>query len=282
MSKVAIITDSTVNLPQSLLDEYSISVLPQTLIWENETLRDGIDIQPKEFYTRLKSSKSMPTTAQITPNNFSQLFSSCLEKDQDVLAILVSSKLSGTMASAVQAKTTLPGANIEVVDSLSCSLAMGFHVLMAARAAANGANLKECKALAEKAIQHTGVFFVVNTLEFLHRGGRIGGGARFLGTALNLKPILELRDGRIEAMERVWTQNKAFSRLIALIGERVKTHHPIRLGVLEANAPEEAQMIMEQVQNNFHPDELIHGDISPVVGTHTGPGTIGIAYMTDM
>jgi DegV family protein with EDD domain len=282
MSKVAIITDSTVNLPQSLLDEYSISVLPQTLIWENETLRDGIDIQPKEFYTRLKSSKSMPTTAQITPNDFSQLFNACLEKDQDVLAILVSSKLSGTMASAVQAKTTLPGGNIEVVDSLSCSLAMGFHVLMAARAAANGANLKECKAVAEEAIQHTGVFFVVNTLEFLHRGGRIGGGTRFLGTALNLKPILELRDGRIEAMERVRTQNKAFSRLIELIGERVKTHHPIRLGVLEANAPKEAQMIMEQVQNNFHPDELIHGDISPVVGTHTGPGTIGIAYMTDM
>ena len=282
MPKVAIITDSTVNLPQSLLDAYSIAVLPQTVIWENESFRDGIDIKPKEFYSRLKTCKNIPTTSQVTPTAFEQLFSAYIEKGQPVLAILVSSELSGTVQSAIQAKNSLPGSAIELIDSRSASLALGFHVIMAARAAANGASLKECKAIAEKAMAQSGVFFVVDTLEFLYRGGRIGGGARFLGTALNLKPILELKDGRIEAIERVRTQSKAFARLLDLVSQRVKGHSPLRLGILDADARVQAQQLVEQAQTLFHPDEIIQSDVSPVIGAHTGPGTVGIAYLTDM
>ena len=159
---------------------------------------------------------------------------------------------------------------------------MGFQVLAAARAAAKGASLAECLALAAQARQRSGVYFVVDTLEFLHRGGRIGGGARFLGTALNLKPILEVRAGRIEAIERVRTQRKAFNRLLELVAERVSGSQPIRIGILDAKAPESAQYVREQIEQIFHPEELISSPVSPVIGTHAGPGTIGIAFLTGM
>lgn len=282
MQKVAIITDSTVNLPTSLLEQYSIAVLPQTLIWDNQTLRDGIDIQPEEFYIRLKASKTLPTTSQVTPAAFSQLYNQLLQNGQAILAVLLSSNLSGTVQSATQAKDLLPGAPIEIVDSQTTSLALGFQVLMAARAAAAGTSLADCKATAEKAIQNSGVLFVVDTLEFLHRGGRIGGGARFLGTALDLKPILEVCKGRIEPLERVRTRNKAYNRLLELISDRVKGGKPIRIGVLDANAPVEARYLFDQVRTLLNPDEIIQCTVSPVVGAHSGPGTVGIAYLIGM
>ncbi len=282
MQKVAIITDSTVNLPTALLEQYSVAVLPQTLIWDNQTLRDGIDILPEDFYIRLKTSKTLPTTSQVTPAAFSQLYNQFLQNGQPILAILLSSKLSGTIQSATQARDLLPGAPIEIVDSQTTSLALGFQVLVAARAADQGASLAECKAIAEKAIQNSGVLFLVDTLEYLHRGGRIGGGARFLGTAFDLKPILEVCNGRIEPLERVRTRNKAYARLLDLISARVKGKSPIRLGILDANAPIEAKYLVDQVRTLINPEEIIQCTVSPVVGAHAGPGTVGIAYLIGM
>ena len=161
-------------------------------------------------------------------------------------------------------------------------MALGFQALAAARAAEEGADLAECKAVAEQARDHTGVVFAVATLEFLHRGGRIGGGARFLGTALNLKPILEIRDGRVEALERVRTRKKSLARLIELVEERTEGQSPIRIAVIHANAPEEAKALLEEASKRLGAVEEIFSDVSPVVGTHTGPGTVGIAYMAGM
>ena len=146
-----------------------------------------------------------------------------------ILAILISSALSGTVVSAVQVQAEMPDAPIEIVDSYNTAMAMGFQVLQAARAAEEGANLAECKEVAERACEHTGVIFAVDTLEFLHRGGRIGGASRYLGTALNIKPILEVREGRIEALEKVRTRKKSLIRLLELIGERIDGREPVRL-----------------------------------------------------
>ena len=214
MSKIALVTDSTVSMPKELTEKYNIIVAPQVLIWGAETFEDGVDITPSEFYTRIKKATIMPSTTQVTVASFHEIYKKLLEQDYQILSILVSSKLSGTVNSAVQAKEMMPpDAPIEIVDSNSTAMAMGFHLLTVARAIQQGASLPECVALAQKATQHTGIFFAVDTLEFLHRGGRIGGATRFMGTLLNFNPILELRDGRVEAAERVRTRGKSLERI---------------------------------------------------------------------
>jgi DegV family protein with EDD domain len=279
MSKVALVTDSTAYIPQALIDQYQIQVAPQILIWGQETLKDGVDIMPNEFYTRLKNAKVMPTTSQVTPSTFHQIFSKLLEQGQEVLAILISERISGTLTSAFQAQDMIPDAPIAVVDSQTSAMAMGFQVLTVAKAAAEGASLAECKDLAEALRSKTGVVFTVETLEFLHRGGRIGGASRFLGTALNFKPILELSKGRVEAVERVRTRRKSIDRLIELVEERINGRSPVRLASINANAPEEAAQLLEAAVKRFNAIETISAQVSPVIGTHTGPGTVGLAFM---
>lgn len=279
MQKVAIVTDSTATIPKELVEEYNISVVPQVLIWSGETLQDGIDITPGEFYTRLRNAKVMPSTSQATPASFLEIFKRLLEEDCEILAVLISEKLSGTIASAVQAREMLMGVTIEIIDSQTAAMAMGFQVLEAAKAAKEGANLAECKAIAEKAREHTGVIFAVDTLEFLHRGGRIGGGARFLGTALNLKPILEIMGGKVEAVDRVRTRKKSLDRVVDLICERTANRDPVHLASLHANAPEDAKYLLEQADSKLRAKQTLFTEVSPVVGAHAGPGTVGLAFM---
>jgi len=284
MSKVAIITDSTAYIPDALVKEYSINVVPQVLIWGEETFRDGVDIMPDEFYKRLKTAKVMPTTSQVSIMDVKIAFEKLLESGYDVLGIFISSKLSGTIHSATQAREMLPKAasKISIVDSNSTAMAMGFHVLTAARAARGGASLVECQKLAELAREHTGVYFVVDTLEFLRRGGRIGGAQALLGSALNIKPILELRDGRIESIEKVRTKGKAIDRMIDLVAQRVAGRTPVRLATLHANAEKEAQTALNLACLQLQPIESVFASVSPVIGTHAGPGTVGLAFMAGM
>ncbi len=175
-----------------------------------------------------------------------------------------------------------PDAPIEIVDSNSTAMGLGFHVLTVARALEQGATFPECVALAQKAREHTGIFFAVDTLEFLHRGGRIGGATRFLGTMLNFKPILELRDGRVEASERVRTRGKSLSRIVELAVEQIGSRTPVRLSTLHANAPEDARLVMQEAAAKLNPIEMIYSEVSPVVGVHAGPGVVGLVYMAGM
>jgi len=282
MSKVAIITDSTAYIPPDLIEQYNISVAPLVLIWGEETYEDGVDIQPDEFYTRLENAKVMPSTSQATPKTFHKIYTDLLEQDYEILAILISSPLSGTVVSAVQVQAEMPEAPIEIVDSYNTAMALGFQVLQAAKVAEEGANLAECREVAERACEHTGVIFAVDTLEFLHRGGRIGGASRYLGTALKVKPILEVRDGRIEALEKVRTRKKSLVRLTELIGERIDGREPVRLATLHANSPQDAQELLDMAKDQFNPVETVFSEVSPVIGTHVGPGTVGLAYCAGM
>lgn len=282
MSKVAIVTDSTSYIPNPLLQQYKIEVIPQVLIWGTETMRDGVDISPDEFYRRLQKATQMPSSSQATPGAFKEIYTKLLEEDYEVLAILISSKLSGTVDSAIQAKAMFPDAPIEIVDSNSTSMAMGYQVLLAARAAEQGASLEECKQIAVKTCEMTGIVLTVDTLEFLHRGGRIGGGTRFLGTALNIKPILELEDGKIEAVERVRTRGKALNRLVELAEERIKGRTPVHIACLHANALNEAQALLDQTCQRIQVVEKTVTDVSPVIGAHVGPGTLGITFLAGM
>lgn len=284
MPKVAVITDSTAYIPEDLLRQHNIKVTPQVLIWGSETFLDGVDIMPDDFYKRLSTSKVMPTTSQVSIVTMKTAFEELLSKGFDVLGLFISSKLSGTVQSAQQALEMLPDAKhkIAIVDSLATSMALGYQVLSVARAAQEGADLDACWKLVDKAKGHTGVLFVVDTLEFLHRGGRIGGAQKFLGTALNLKPILELQDGRIESVDKVRTKSKAYERVLDLLVEKIAGRTPVRLSAFHANAEADARSLQDAAVARIQPVEIVFTSVSPAIGTHVGPGTVGLAYMAGM
>ena len=280
MSKIAIVTDSTSFLPAEIVKKYNITVAPQILIWEGQELRDGVDIQPSEFYTRLKSAKSMPTTSQVSVVTMQSTFQNLVDQGFDVLGVFISSKLSGTMQSAVQGREMMgsAGEKVTIVDSFATSMSLGLIVLAASRAAESGSSLSECIAAVELAKRNSGLFFAVDTLEFLHRGGRIGGAQRFIGSALNLKPILALKEGKVEGVERIRTKSKAHDRVLELITEQVKGKSNIRIASLHANAIDDATALLNRATQSLNPVETVFAEVSPVVGSHTGPGTVGLAF----
>ncbi|HET6846049.1 MAG TPA: DegV family protein, partial [Anaerolineales bacterium] len=279
MGKIAVVTDSTAYIPTNLVQQYGITVAPQVLIWGDKTYSDGVDIQPEEFYTRLKSATVMPTTSQVSVVTMQEIFERLIKQGHDVLGVFISSKFSGTMQSAVQGREALGSAaeKVTLVDSQASAMALGFQALAAARAAEAGATIPELKQLVENSRDHVGVVFAVETLEFLHRGGRIGGAARFIGSALNLKPILVLRDGRIEAEDRVRTKSKAVDRVLELVTKAVAGQANIRLATVHANAEAEATELLDRAARIVNPVEKVVTSLSPVVGAHTGPGTVGLA-----
>ncbi len=284
MAKIAFVTDSTAYIPDELVQKYRITVAPQILIWGDKSYLDGVDIQPNEFYRRLRTEKAMPTTSQVSVVTMQGVFQDLVQRGFHVLGIFISEKLSGTMQSAMQGRDALGSASemVTIVDSHSTAMAMGFQVLAAARLAEQGAGVQECKLLVERARAHVGVYFAVDTLEFLHRGGRIGGAQRFIGSALNLKPILALRDGRVEAEDRVRTKGKALDRLIELASGQIDGQSNVRVATLHANAEAEARALLERASNEFHAIESVLSSVSPVVGAHAGPGTVGLAFMAGL
>ena len=281
MSKVAILTDSTAYLPEETLNQYQITVIPLSIIWGDQVYRDGVDILPGEFYQRLSTSKTMPTTSQVTVAAMQSAFQSLLDQGYDVLGMFLSSKFSGTIQSALQAREELSSAadRIAIDDSHSTTMAMGWPVLTAARAAQAGESLACCQKVAENARDHSGVLFVVETLEFLHRGGRIGGAQALLGNLLNVKPVLQMQDGRIEPMEKIRTKRKAMQRVVELVTERIAGRTPIRLAVTHANSEADASLLLESAQAQLDPIETMSCPLSPVIGTHAGPGTVALNYM---
>jgi DegV family protein with EDD domain len=281
MSKVAVVTDSTAYLPNEILTQYNISVVPLSIIWGDQDYRDGVDILPGEFYERLTTSKVMPTTSQITIAAMQSTFQNLLEQGYDVLGIFLSSKFSGTIQSALQAREMMPEAagKIAIVDSMLTTMAMGWPVLTAARAAQAGESLSACQKVAENARDHSGVLFVVETLEYLRRGGRIGGAQALLGTVLNIKPVLQMHAGMIEPVEKIRTKQKAMERVIELTTERIGTRTPIRLAVTHANSETDALSMLESARARLDPVETMCVPLSPVIGTHAGPGTVALNYM---
>jgi DegV family protein with EDD domain len=254
------------------------------VIWEGQTYEDDVTITPEQFYTRLRTAKVMPSTSQASVVNMHKAFSTLIEQGYDVLGIFVSAKLSGTFQSASLGREQLTSGRekVDFIDSETTAMAMGFMVLAVARAAQEGASLADCKALAEKARNHVGVYLTVETLEFLHRGGRIGGAQRFLGTALNLKPILAIQDGRVEAVERVRTRGKALDRVVELVVEKCAGKSPVRLATLHADSASDARVMLDKIAPMVNPVESVFAAVSPAVGANAGPGTVGLAWMAGM
>lgn len=282
MNKVVILTDSTAFIPQAYVDSLPIEVIPLTLIWDGKSYRDGIDMQPEEFYTRLAKSSTLPTTSQVSVNAYQDRFRHLLDEGNQVLTLPISSGISGSVYSAFQAKEAFKNDPIEVIDTKLVSMALSFQVLTAARAAKAGASLQECKELALEAYNHIGVYFTVETLKYLHMGGRIGGAKRLFGSALRIKPILAIRDGKIDAVKSAITSAKAIEAMVQLVKKDVEGKSPIRISVFHANIPEVAQELQNRLVGELNAIEGILSWVSPVVGSHVGPGTLSVAYQAGM
>ena len=280
MNKVIIATDSSAYLPKEYVDQYQIPVLPLTVNWEGKSYYDGIDIQAEEFYQQLSQSKSMATTSQVTVGQFLEVFGKLLDAGNQVLYLGISSGISATIDSALQASAELGNPeNLIVMDSKLVSMALSLMVLEVARAAEKGASLQECHELAQDAYGRIGVYFTVDTLEYLHRGGRINSAKRLLGSTLNLKPIMEIRDGKIELLESVRSRKKALIRMVELIEKGVDGRSPVRLAPFHALAFDDMVTMENLAKERLNPVEIIRSEVSPVIGSHVGPGTVSMAYI---
>ena len=282
MNKVAIVTDSTVAIPPSIVAEQKLTIVPLAVNWDGETYLDGIDITPKQFYERLGKSKTMPTTSQPSAGAFTEVYTRLLDEGYDILTLVISSKLSGTWDSAIQGAEGLPQDRLVVLNSLQASMPLSIMALMTSDAALKGASLLECKNLAIDVSERVQTLFVLETLEFLHRGGRIGAAARFLGTALKLKPILKLQNGAIVPLEKVRTFSIAIKRLFEIdetdLGKQGRVDY---LGVLSANSPKYSEEITATARQRFRVKNEFVSEISPVIGTHTGPGAVVLVYLPE-
>lgn len=281
MGNVKIITDSTVYLPENYKKEYSIDEIPLHVIWGERNYRDNIDITPEQFYERLSIEKTMPTTSQPSPQEFAELYQKYLDDGMEILSIHISSDLSGTVESAQKAKELLNTDKIAVVDSRFTSMGTGFQAIAAAKRSRAGGSMQECVQAAESLRKNTHIYFVVSTLEFLRRGGRIGGAAAFLGSALQLKPILFIDDGKIEAFEKVRTLTKALQRNVEIFQEKIGDHRPVYLGFAQATAPESTAILKEEIFSRFPKDhfcEVVEAGLSPVIGVHAGPGAVALCF----
>lgn len=279
MSKVMIITDSSAYLPKEIVEQYPIAVLPLTLIWEDKPYRDGVDILPDEFYIRLSNSDSMPQTSQVTVHQYEEMFQKYLDEGYEVLSLGISSGISSSFESAQIALKSFEGKPVAILDTKLVSMALGFQVLAVARAAQQGASLEECIQVAKDSYPKIGVYFTVETLKYLAAGGRIGGAKRLLGTALNIKPVLEIRDGKIELVESVISKKKAIKRMVALVEKGIGDRKPVRISVFHALEHDAATELLAELKELLDAEEAILSHVSPVIGSHVGPGTISIAYM---
>lgn len=279
--RIVVITDSSAYIPESALAGLQIPVIPLWLLWDGENLRDGVDILPSTFYPRLRASQTLPTSSQPTVPEFVDFYQKVAQYADSIVSVLVSSKISGTIDNAQSALDKLSELDIHIIDSYNSSMGLGHVVLAAARTAAEGKSVEEVVAAAERMREKINFIFVVDTLEYLHRGGRIGGAKRLFGSALRVKPLLEFRGGQIEPVEQVRTKKKAYDRLLEIASERLGGKTMLEATIADIDNPEDGDRVAEMVVECFNPIRIHRAEVSPVVGTHTGPGTIGFSFYSE-
>ena len=280
VSKVTVVTDSVAMLPAQLARELDIRVVPIVLNLNGRSYRDGIDLTTSEFYRLLRTSKELPTTATPSVGDFVQVFEEALTGAEAVVAIHVSSELTSVYRTALIAARSVAGARIQVLDSQSATMAEGFVALAAARAARAGADLEAVVTTAQEVRSKVRFFAFLETLEYLRRGGRVGSAAALMGSAIQLKPVVHVVDGEIAALARPRTRRKATQKMLDIMAAEV-ADRPVHAAVLHADSIDDAQDVRRRVDDLFDCLELHVTEMTPVMGTHTGPGLLGLAYYVE-
>jgi len=276
-----IITDSTADLSRDLYQKYDIGMVPLTIHLGDRKWLDFYDIEPDEYYTLLRTSKAFPTTSQPSPQDFIDAFTPFTAKGEPVLSILISSKLSGTYQSAVLARSHFPGARIEVVDSLQASLGLGMIVLLCAEKARSGASFESVVDFARGLTRKVITYFSVDSLEYLHRGGRIGKAQAFFGSLMKIKPLLKLMEGEVRPVEKIRTSERLLNRFVELVENEVQGGGRLQLSVAESDNSDVMTGLLERLMK-ISGVSLVHRcKIGGVITSHGGPGTLGITFVRD-
>ncbi len=280
MKRIAIVTDSAADIPIELVEQFDISVIPLNIHWGDETFFDGVTMKASDFYHQLAVRVEFPKTSQPSVGEFCEFFQETANrlKTDTILGIFLSSPLSGTLASAIQAKAMLPQLQIELVDSRFISMGIGLQVLTAARAQQQNIPLDVITTQVATVRSQMRLFITLDTLEYLHRGGRIGGAAHLFGSLLNLRPLLGVENGRITALDKVRGRRKSLQRLMELLEKELNGRRPAELAIVHAGIYEDAAFMAEQLQERVNPRRLYTGILTPALGCHGGPGAIGIAF----
>lgn len=277
MARVKIVTDSGADIPADVAAELGITVVPLTIHFGDEEYKDGVEMDAKQFYQRLYAGH-LPRTSQPSPAEFEAVYRE-LQQDADaIVSCHLSSELSGTMQSAVLA-SKMDGIDVpvHVVDSRSASLGIGWMAMEAARMAKDGVDAGAIASHVRAIAERHKVLFVVDTLEFLQRNGRIGRAQAFVGGLLNIKPLLTIDDGVVAPLERARGRAKARARLLDLVAAGVGDQR-VRVGVMHSDAADEAEALAEQLRQRLNVEELMVGMLGATVGTHAGPGTLGVVF----
>lgn len=284
MARVAVVTDSAASLPASVRAEHDIEIVPLNLVFEDRSYADGLESNGN-FYRALKAARHPPTTTGASPGTHLEALRRAAAKAGSILCITVSTQFSGTYDSAVQAAELLqqerPNAEVEVLDSRSAAMAEGFVVLEAARAAAAGAGLANVKAAAEAAMPRVGIVAVIDTLEYLARGGRVPRVQAWASALLSVKPIIELRQQDIHLLMRTRTRKRAVAQLIPIFEQRGLSGKRVHLCVQHTNVLEEAEALAEEAEERLEPACVGVSEFTLVMGAHIGPGLLGLAYYVE-
>lgn len=278
MNKIRVVTDSTADLPREIVDELEIIVVPLKVSFGTEVYRDGVDMTTREFIDRLeKDEEILPTTSQPSPGEFVAIYEKLIAKGDTIISIHLSGNLSGTIQSAQTAKTLTDSRDIYIIDSKSASMGLGLIVMAAARAAREGKTVREILAIVKDKIEKNFVLFLVDTLDYLEKGGRIGKAHALLGTILKIKPILTLdEEGQIVPLEKVRGKNRAIERIVEVIRERIDSSKRYSMALVYGNDYSGMVRLKDQILLQINCEEVLISELGPVIMSHTGPGLIGI------
>jgi DegV family protein with EDD domain len=279
MANVRIVTDSTADIPEAVRQNLRIESVPLKVIFGEEAYLDGVEITPEQFYAKLRQVQELPKTSQPSPAEFQAVYERLLAEDKhaSIISIHLSSAFSGTMQSASLAKSLVgETADITVVDSRSASYVFGMAVVKAAEAALANEDKAAILDKINRSLAETRVYFLVDTLEYLQKGGRIGKAAALLGTLLQIKPVLSIdQEGEVFVVDKMRGKKKALQRIFELL-DKAFARVPVQVCVLHADSPDEAEAVKASLKERFMVEKEMILPIGPVIGAHAGPGTIGI------
>jgi DegV family protein with EDD domain len=279
MSRIAIVTDSTSDIPVDLVKKNSIKSVPLSVIFKDATyLDDGKEITIEDFYKKLKTAEDLPTTTQPTPRDFVETYTSLLKDYDSIISIHISKKMSGTINSAELAKQQMPDADINIFDSELVHMPLGFMVLQAAKLAGEGKSKDEILEALREFKQKIKVLFVPSTLEYLKKGGRIGKAKGLIASLLEIKPILTINAGEVSQFKTTRRWNQAKIELVNSMEPMISEPKNLTVSIGDSDAKEDAEEMAARIKERFGPKEMIRVNIGAVVGTHLGPGGIGITF----
>lgn len=282
MTRIALVTDSSSDLTREIYQENGITVVPLTVHFGDESFIDTVEISSSEFFDKLKRSQVMPKTSQPSPADFVAVYQCLLKSHDFVFSVHISSKMSGTVQSAQIAAETVNPDVIEVVDGRAVSLVTGLMVLEGAEAIRQGKSVDDVRESIQHVMDNFGLYWTLDTLEYLQKNGRIGRATAFIGGLLSIKPIMSIEEGEIAGVERVRGSNRVFPRILELMHSRIRPGAPIDVIVLHADDEPRGKRWLADVKSEFNCRRTWLTDCGPIVGTHAGPGTIAVAWVEPM